>query len=152
MNYKGTFIGSFEGKVTSRRVILPKSFQEILSDNDETKSIVVTKGIDDCLLIFPKMIYIENLSILEKGNKSDVALKMVLEMNAMSIQTLESNGRFRISSELSTKLNLKTKVKFIGHSNYISVWLPKETDTREQDLIKFIKENSDNDSGPSRWF
>lgn len=127
------FIGEYSHKIDNKkRVAIPAKFREKLG-----KKAVITKGIDNCLVLYPLKSWEKEAEKLEKipsGKKAARTFARIKLAGASDVK-IDKTGRILIPDYLKKYANLGKKVAILGLSNKIEVW-DKET------WKKYKKENS----------
>ncbi len=134
-NNQGRFYGTFYGTITDRRIVIPKIFVKELKFYGDSKNIIITRGGEECLILFPESVFYKYCDILENGNSIDIAKLRVWEHFSTGSKKLEANGRVRIPQELLSSLSMDKDIKFIGQKDHITIWAKDKSDQIEQDLL-----------------
>nr|WP_330381825.1 division/cell wall cluster transcriptional repressor MraZ [Defluviitalea phaphyphila] len=115
---------------TKGRLIIPSKFREGLGD-----TFVVTKGLDNCLFIYPLTewkIFEDKLKTLPLTNSN--ARKFVRFFLAGAVEcSVDKQGRILIPNNLRTYSNLEKDVILIGVLNRIEIWSKKNWDAYNND-------------------
>ncbi len=105
------------------RVILPADFR-----NELGESFIITKGLDNCLFIYPQSEW-EQLSVklrqLPLAKTEARAFVRFFFAGARQVE-LDKQGRFLIPATLREHASLKKDAVLIGVSNRIEVWSKDE--------------------------
>jgi len=105
------------------RVILPADFR-----NELGESFIITKGLDNCLFIYPQSEW-EQLSVklrqLPLAKTEARAFVRFFFAGARQVE-LDKQGRFLIPATLREHASLKKDAILIGVSNRIEVWSKDE--------------------------
>lgn len=105
------------------RVILPADFR-----NELGESFIITKGLDNCLFIYPQSEW-EQLSVklrqLPLAKTEARAFVRFFFAGARQVE-LDKQGRFLIPATLRQHASLKKDAVLIGVSNRIEVWSKDE--------------------------
>lgn len=114
------FIGEYSHSVdTKGRLNMPSKFREKLSEN-----FFVTKGLDDCLFVFPESewkVFEDKLKQLPLTNKSARAFVRLFFSGATEC-SLDKQGRINIPQPLRTHAKLEKDVIVIGVGTRIELW------------------------------
>ena len=153
-------IGEFRHNLDPKgRITIPSKFREDLS------VFVMTKGLDDCLFLYPKDQWekIENkLKELPMTNKAVRSFVRTFFSGAVDC-VLDKQGRVLIAENLRDYANLEDKCVIIGLSNRAEVWSEEnwnryneeealsyeelaekmKDNEKVQEAAKFVKEKSD---------
>jgi len=94
--------------------------------------VVITRGLDKCLYLYPNPSWQEqlgNLSKLPQSNPKVRQLRIFMVGNADTVD-LDKQGRILINTSFLEFLNLndheKNRVTFVGDINKILIWNPSE--------------------------
>lgn len=101
------------------RLIVPAKFREALGDE-----FVVTRGLDDCLFVFPNegwKVFEEKLSTLPVANKNARRFARFFLSGAATVE-LDKQGRILIPTTLREYGALEKEVVFIGVANRVEIW------------------------------
>ncbi|BEP29506.1 division/cell wall cluster transcriptional repressor MraZ [Helicovermis profundi] len=114
------FIGEFNHTIDSKgRINIPSKFREELN-----KPFYVTKGLDNCLFIFPESewnVFEEKLKALPLTNKNARAFVRLFFSGASEVN-FDKQGRIMISKPLREHGKLEKEVKVIGVGTRIEIW------------------------------
>ncbi len=121
----GTMLGKFAHALDSKgRLTLPARYRPFLAGG-----LVLTKGADRCLFIFPQAEWekikakLDSLPVL--SSEQARSARRALFGNAVS-QTLDSHSRITLPTELRTYAHIEKDVIGLGLSTYIELWAPAE--------------------------
>ncbi len=120
----GEFLGIFENSVHKQRVIIPACFKKKFSET-AGKSVVVTRGPNNTIAIYPIDNWKDTLERLKAGDDKSKQLRTQLIDFAMMEQDLEGPGRVRIHEMLLSEADITDSVIIKGEGHYISLWNPK---------------------------
>ena len=136
---KNTFTGEFSYAIDAKgRVNVPSKFRSCLSSKN-SKSFVITRGLDKCIWVYPIIIWQEiedelrKLSSLSNVNRSFVRSTARYASNVQ----YDKQGRIAISQNLIEYANLDKEALIIGMINKIEIWNPeilKSTDKDSQNI------------------
>ena len=114
------FIGEYHHSVDDKgRMAVPAKFRGKLQ-----KGAVVTKGLDNCLVIYPKTEWeqlAQKLSSLPISQANTRAFSRLMLAGAMDIE-LDKQGRMIIPEYLRKYGNLEKKVVVAGLYNRLEIW------------------------------
>lgn len=114
------FIGEFHHSVDSKgRLIIPALFREMLGER-----CVITRGIDQCLFIYPLSewkLLLEKINGLPVNRKDARQFARFFLSGAIECE-FDKQGRINISTPLMTYAELIKDCVVIGVSNRIEVW------------------------------
>lgn len=119
-------IGEYKHTVDSKnRISLPAKFRKELG-----RKVVVTRGLDNCLFLFPQKTWIANAKEMSKlGWRADARGFTRFMFSGASEIDVDSIGRILIPDYLRTFANLKSPVIFAGVHDRIEIWNSKHWET-----------------------
>ncbi|MDQ5902237.1 MAG: transcriptional regulator MraZ [Patescibacteria group bacterium] len=131
------FIGEYSHSVDpKKRLALPSKFRGELGNR-----VVVTRGLDRCLFVYPMKVWEEiasklgNLPVGESGTRSFIRL-----MLSGAVDTeLDSQGRVLLPEYLKNDAGLKKEVTIVGIYNRLEIW--------DEDAWKKYKQNAEKNTG-----
>ncbi len=131
------FIGEYTHTVDDKkRISLPSKFRKEVG-----KKIIITRGLDSCLLIYPLKAWegmAEKLGQLPMGQKDKRDIGRFMLSGAVEVE-VDSIGRILVPDFLREYAELKSKVVFAGVYNRIEIWNDKEW----SDYSKRIEKQAD---------
>lgn len=114
------FIGEYSHTIDpKKRLALPSRFRGELGSR-----VVVTRGLDDCLFVYPMKVWEElasklgNLPVGEAGTRSFIRLMLA---GATDVD-LDSQGRVLVPEYLKVYAGLKKDVTVVGLYNRLEIW------------------------------
>lgn len=123
---KNTFIGEYNYTVDSKgRLNIPSKFRSSLS-KDNKNSLVITRGMDKCVWVYPLVIWksiedeLRKLSSLSGVNRSFIRNTV----RHASIVKLDKQGRIALNQNIITFSNISKNALIIGMVNKIEIWNP----------------------------
>ncbi len=136
------FMGEYNHTIDAKgRLIIPAKFREALGD-----SFVVTRGLDECLFVFPNegwKVFEEKLSSLPVANKNARKFARFFLSGAGEVE-LDKQGRILIPSTLREYSGLEKEVVLIGVANRVEIWSKsKWEEVAVMDDMDEIAENMD---------
>lgn len=114
------FIGEYSYTIDQKkRVAIPAKFRKELG-----KKAVITRGIDNCLVIYPVFEWRKLAEKLEKlpSSRADSRGFVRLMLAGAVDAYLDKLGRILIPDYLKDYANLKKNVSILGLSNRIEIW------------------------------
>lgn len=135
------FTGEHECKLDAKgRLVLPSRLKSVLPEASK-KSIIVRKGFESNLIIYPitefQNIY-SRINSLNEFSSEQRKLKRNL-FSGISQVDFDSSGRFLIPKNILSHCGIEREVILIGVGNIIELWNPKNY---KDNLIKSSKEFS----------
>ena len=125
------FIGEYQHTLDSKgRVIIPSRFREDLGDG-----FVMTKGLDNCLFLYPKdewSILEEKLKTLPLTNRDARAFIRFFFSGATEC-IIDKQGRVLIPSNLREYAKLEKDLVVIGVSTRMEIWSKEEWESYNND-------------------
>lgn len=125
------FIGEYQHSIDKKgRLIIPAKFREDLGD-----SFILTKGLDNCLFVYPKSewkVLEEKLKSLPLTRKDARAFVRFFFAGATECE-LDKQGRILIPSNLRQHCKLVKDAVIIGVSNRVEIWSKEEWSLYNED-------------------
>ena len=114
------FIGEYSHTIDSkRRLAVPSKFRKDLG-----KGTVITRGLDNCLFVFPLKewnSFSQKLSTLPLGQSDARGFIRLMLAGAMDVQ-LDGLGRILVPDYLKEYASLKKQVVITGVLNRLEIW------------------------------
>lgn len=114
------FIGEYSHNIDEKgRLAIPVKFRKLLGEGA-----VVTKGLDDCLFLYPSKEWSElaqKLARLPINQSNTRALSRLMLAGAMDME-IDKQGRVILPEYLREYGGLKKKVVVIGLYNRVEIW------------------------------
>lgn len=124
------FLGDHNHNVDEKgRMFLPAKFR-----NDLGKSVVITKGFDNCLYVFPVNTWLEFAQGLAKmmDSKKDIRSIQRLYIGRAVECDVDKQGRIVIPPKLRELVGIKSSVTIVGMMNKLEIW---DTELFENELL-----------------
>lgn len=125
------FIGEYNHSLDGKgRIIIPSKFR-----SDLGTKFIMTKGLDNCLFIYPKeewQIFEDKLKTLPLTNRDARAFVRFFFAGASEC-SLDKQGRILIPSNLRKHSELEKDAIIIGVSTRIEIWSQENWDTYTDD-------------------
>ncbi len=139
------FIGEYKHTIdTKKRLALPYRFRRELG-----KEVIVTRGFDKCLVVYPQKEWkevIEELKKLPTSRAENRKFNRVLLAGAVEVN-LDKLGRILIPDYLKEYAGLKKNVTVCGLSNKLEIWNVQKWEIyrkkAEQDIDKVAEKLPD---------
>lgn len=139
------FIGEYQHNIdTKGRLAVPAKFRAILA-----KGAVVTKGLDDCLFLYPKTEWqklADKLAALPISKANTRAFARLMLAGAMDVE-IDKQGRLLIPDYLRKYAGIKKKVVIAGLYNRLEIWdetkwnkYKQGTETKSGDIAEALGE------------
>jgi len=139
------FIGEYIYLIDEKkRLAIPSKFRKALG-----KKAVITRGLDNCLVIYPLKEWRKNAKKLESlpsGRVDARSFARIMLSGAVDVE-LDKLGRILIPDYLKSYAFLKKNVAIIGLSNRIEIWdearweeYKKKTEMAAVDIAERLKE------------
>lgn len=132
------FFGEFLHKIDQKgRVSIPAKLRPYLIDG-----LVVTRGFERCLVIYPKKEWekvLNNLSSLP-SNQLETRIFQRMILSGAFDETLDGQGRFLVPEYLRNyaNINIESNLMIIGMNNKIEVWEEKSWKDYKENFEKNI--------------
>ncbi len=118
------FLGTYHHKLDAKgRLSLPRKFRAHLSAERE---LVVTKGIDRCLFLFPRQEWErirDQLRELKLGSQDARRARRLFLANAQEV-TMDGMGRILLPASLREYAGIRQEVVVVGLDWYMELWAP----------------------------
>lgn len=125
------FIGEYSHSIDKKsRIIIPAKFRSDLGN-----IFILTKGLDNCLFIYPESEWIileEKLKTLPLTRKDARAFVRFFFSGATECE-LDKQGRILIPNNLKKHAKLDKEATVIGVSNRVEIWSSKEWEDYNND-------------------
>ncbi len=139
------FIGEYKHTIdTKKRLALPYRFRRELG-----KEVIVTRGFDKCLVVYPQKEWkgvIEELKKLPNSRAENRKFNRVVLAGAVEVN-LDKLGRILIPDYLKEYAGLKKNITVCGLSNKLEIWDVQKWETyrkkAEQDIDKVAEKLPD---------
>ncbi len=120
-----TFTGEYSYTVDPKsRVNIPAKFRQTLSPENDN-SFAITKGMDQCIWVYPLIEWNKVLAKLKEQASSQVSRAFTREYSRFSSTvTYDKQGRILLTSELINYAEIDRHVTIIGMINKIEIWDP----------------------------
>ena len=129
-------IGEYKHTIdTKKRLSLPVKFRKELG-----KTIVITRGIDNCLVIYPEKewkIMSDKLSQLPDSQVEARSFSRIMLAGAMEAD-IDKLGRILIPDYLKTYASLKKDTVICGRSNRLEIWDETKWETYRKEVEKKV--------------
>jgi len=126
---KKMLIGEYQNQIDAKnRMIVPAKLRDDLG-----YKCVITKGLDDCLIIYPMQTWAkqeELLAELPMVDKDARAFRRFIYQNATDCE-IDKQGRVLIPASLLEKAHIEKELITIGNLDRIEVWAKEVYETSE---------------------
>lgn len=126
-------VGRFERTIDPKgRVVLPREFRR-----DFEGGLMVTKGLDNCLFLFPMREWerlVERIEEMPSGSEATRRFSRLFFANASHIVP-DGQGRVLIPPRLRDIAGLERDVVMVGLSNKAEIWAPAAWAEYEEDSV-----------------
>ncbi len=117
-------VGSSQRTVDPKgRIILPRDFRK-----DFEAGLIVTKGLDNCLLLYPMKEWeklVRRIEEMPSGSESTRRFTRLFFANAQHLLP-DAQGRVLIPPRLREMVGIDKEIIFVGLSNKAEVWDPEK--------------------------
>ena len=139
------FIGEYQHNLDQKgRIAVPVKFRQLL-----TRGAVVTKGLDNCLFLYPKQEWqklADKLAALPVSKANTRAFSRLMLAGAMNLE-IDKQGRVMLPEYLRKYANVKKKVIIAGLYNRLEIWdeagwekYKKGTEAKSNDIAEALGE------------
>ena len=126
------FLGRFEHAIDAKgRMALPARYRDDLADG-----VVVTRGFDRCLLVYPLAAWTplaERVAALSISDPDVRALRRLLFADAADLD-LDKQGRILIPADLRDYAEVDREAVVVGMHTFIEIWSPSHWSVERQAL------------------
>jgi len=130
------FIGEYNYKLDQKkRVAVPTNFRKDLG-----KKAVITRGLDNCLFLYPAKEWkkqAEKLSKLPMAQSDARGLTRIMLAGAMEVN-IDKSGRILVPDYLKEYASLSKNVIMAGLYNRVEIWSKKRWDSYKQKTEKEV--------------
>ena len=139
-----TFTGEYSYTVDPKsRVNIPAKFRQTLSPENDN-SFAITKGMDQCIWVYPLVEWNKVLTKLREQSSSQVNRAFTREYSRFaSTMSYDKQGRILLSTELIDYAKIDKQVTIIGLINKIEIWNPSLLKKFDQQVLSHNKEAFD---------
>ena len=139
-----TFTGEYSYTVDPKsRVNIPAKFRQALSPENDN-SFAITKGMDQCIWVYPLVEWNKVLTNLREQSSSQVNRAFTREYSRFaSTVSYDKQGRIILSTELIDYAKIDRQVTIIGLINKIEIWNPSLLKNFDQQVLSQNKEAFD---------
>jgi len=130
----GTFLGSFEGSMTNRRVSIPQSFRSLIALSSRML-VVAVRGRNKTISIYPMDVWKKLEEELEQGTEREKQLLKMFRVYA-SVLKIEGPGRILIPKKLLEIAEIDNKIVFLGEGKFFSIWNPENFQNYEEEIAQ----------------
>ncbi|NLK63192.1 MAG: division/cell wall cluster transcriptional repressor MraZ [Fusobacteria bacterium] len=137
------FMGEFNHNVDEKgRLMLPSKFRDGLINNEY----VITRGLDNCLFLFPIEEWKEFEEKMKKLSltKKDARAFIRFLFSGATNDILDKQGRIKLSDTLKKYANIEKEVVVTGAFNRIEIWSKENWEdyiSKAEDTFEDIAEN-----------
>ena len=145
MSYSpNTFTGEYSYTVDPKsRVNIPAKFRQALSPENDN-SFAITKGMDQCIWVYPLVEWNKVLTKLREQSSSQVNRAFTREYSRFaSTVSYDKQGRILLSTELIDYAKIDRQVTIIGLINKIEIWNPSLLNNFDQQVLSKNKKALD---------
>lgn len=108
------------------RVIIPSRFRKYIKTEAENK-LIITRGLDGCLLVYPNDVWEKVQIKLSKMNVFDPEQRFFLRefLSYVNICEIDSQNRILLPQKLIEYANLKKEILLLGLLDKMEIWDPE---------------------------
>ena len=120
------FMGEYHHSIDDKgRLIIPSKFREDLGDE-----FVVTRGIENCLFVYPKDNWEKIVNKLETlpFTKKDARTFTRFFLSGATVAEFDKQGRINITSPLISYANITKECVVIGTGDRLEIWALEQWD------------------------
>lgn len=120
------FMGEYHHSIDDKgRLIIPSKFRKDLGDE-----FIVTRGIENCLFVYPKKSFkkiVEKLETLP-FTKKDARSFTRFFLSGATVAEFDKQGRINITSPLISYADIKKECVIVGTGDRLEIWSKKSWD------------------------
>ncbi|MFQ6103095.1 MAG: division/cell wall cluster transcriptional repressor MraZ [Candidatus Glassbacteria bacterium] len=131
LGYSGRYLYSIDNK---GRINLPSRFRKMT----EGKIFVISKGLEECLFVFPEARwaqYLKGFMPMTFAKKADRDFFRLLFSNTEYVK-LDDQGRLKINDDLRDYAKLKREALILGVMDHIEMWNPEYWESYHKGIAK----------------
>lgn len=136
------FIGEYKHNIDlKKRLALPSKFRKELG-----KSIVITRGLDNCLFVYPMKTWkelAEKLGTMPIGESATRSFVRLMLAGAVDVKS-DAQGRVLVPDYLKEYANLGKNVVVAGLFNRLEIWDEKEWNNYKEKAEKNTEDIAEN--------
>lgn len=119
MRFIGTHLQTVDPK---GRIVLPARFKRLLTPADQD-TLVLTRGRENCLLLYPLSEWTRLAEILDSLPKSEAKRDAIRTISDNTTELeLDANSRITVPREFLDKVGIERDVALVGQLRCIEVW------------------------------
>ena len=135
------FMGEYHHSIDEKgRIIIPSKIRIDLGDN-----FIVTRGLDNCLFVYPKDEWNEIINKYKLlPNTKDARNFMRFFLSGATVCEFDKQGRINLPSSLVSYADLEKECTIIGVNDRLEIWATSKFDSLIEDNLDVISDISEN--------
>jgi MraZ protein len=129
------FYGQYHQKLDNKhRVVVPRKFRDAMGEQELRSGLILTRGFDKCLFLFPMSKWDEVAEEFAQAHFSNFDARMLHRLffsKAVDVTT-DKLGRILIPDSHRSMAGIEDEAVFIGASNRVEIWNPARWTELEQ--------------------
>lgn len=123
MRFFGQHLQRLDAK---HRAVVPRRFRDIIGEPELRNGLVLTRGFDQCLFLFPASLWEEVAEQLSSGHFMTFQARMLQRLFFSEADEVvpDKLGRVLVPERLRALAGIEDEALFVGASNRIEVWSP----------------------------
>jgi len=121
------FTSQYESKLDAKgRIVLPARIKSQLPPDGGVQELVVRKGFEQCLILYPMVEFkkvFSKISGLNEFNEEYRKLQRNFLSGVVTIE-LDGNGRFLLPKAMLTYAQIDKEAMLVGMGNKVEIWNP----------------------------
>jgi MraZ protein len=121
------FTSQYESKLDAKgRIVLPARIKSQLPPDGGVQELVVRKGFEQCLILYPMVEFkkvFSKISGLNEFNEEYRKLQRNFLSGVVTIE-LDGNGRFLLPKTMLTYAQIDKEAMLVGMGNKVEIWNP----------------------------
>ena len=124
MRFFGQYLQRLDQK---HRAVVPRRYRELIGEQELRNGLVLTRGFDDCLFLFPASLWEEMAEKLSAEHFMTFKARMLQRLLfSQAVEVVPDKvGRVMVPEHLRKVAGLEGEALFVGASNRIELWSPQ---------------------------
>lgn len=123
------FLGSYTHTVDHKgRVNVPVKFRKHIRTDDEDDTLIITRGLDGCLFVYPidewEQIDTRLRELPVTRQNTRIFIRM-LSSEAVAV-SMDKQGRIALPRQLIERAGIESEVMIVGTLDHFEIWSPRE--------------------------
>ncbi|MGF1469856.1 MAG: division/cell wall cluster transcriptional repressor MraZ [Sandaracinaceae bacterium] len=132
------FRGQYEHAIDGKgRTSVPSGFRSVLADREGGERLVLTTGLEACLVVYPMAEWVafeERLSRLPRFDRSVQRIRRIYVSSAIELE-MDRLGRILIPANLRRHAGLERQALWAGMGDYVELWSKARFDALREEVL-----------------